>query len=187
MAVVGSGDAVFDYLQNSVLKPGEVVRWTGRPGVMTCLLRGGVPFLFGLFFMCFSVFWTLGASTKSLYFALFGVPFILVGLVFVTAPFQFAFLATRTYYVVTDQRVIILTSFVGLRTRSYFAKDIYDLEAIDRGSDRGSIRLTNASVNRFGHLRQPTMATMGGGLWGIERFREAVRAVEDIKAARYGR
>jgi len=94
-----------------------------------------------------------------------------------------AFLATRTYYAITDRRIIVITNFFGRRVRSYYAPDITDFEVIDTGSGRGSIKLR---TNQFhtGRGRQSfQLGTLQGGLWGIDGLLNASRAIMRLKQA----
>lgn len=100
--------------------------WGGRPagGV---LLHAGDVFLipFSILWFGFAVFWEVGVvnSNAPPFFALFGAPFIVIGLYFVFGRFAWdAFRRARTVYAVTSRRVIILSEvwrgniqFVDLR------------------------------------------------------------------------
>lgn len=118
------------------LKPFERVRWAGQPTVDNLPLNiYTFVFVFGLFWTAFAIFWTLGSSglisilgggesgffhisgsgkieIVRLIFACFGIPFILIGLWMLSRPFtakkELKKLASRTAYVVTDRRAIII-------------------------------------------------------------------------------
>ena len=92
------------------LHDGEEVLWTGRP-------YSGAPYrpplsgvISSLFVVCFSLFWMALAATGSPFFALFGTPFLAIGLyTFATVVFGAKRQMARTLYAVTDRRAIILT------------------------------------------------------------------------------
>lgn len=118
------------------LKPFERIRWAGQPTVDNMSLKiYTLIFVFGLFWTAFAVFWVLTASglisifgsgkggfpdvfgsnriePMRLIFACFGIPFILIGLWMLSRPFtakkKLKQLASRTAYVVTDRRAIII-------------------------------------------------------------------------------
>lgn len=88
----------------------EYILWTGKPGKGR-LLSPADAFLipFSLFWCGFAVFWEVIAITSGAppFFALFGLPFILVGLYLVFGRFIHALLLRkRTFYVITSKRIL---------------------------------------------------------------------------------
>ncbi len=57
---------------------------------------------FGLFFLIFSLFWTITASSAGGAFGLFGLPFIAVGVYLV---FGRGIVGKKTYYVITNHKI----------------------------------------------------------------------------------
>lgn len=67
-----------------------------------------VTFLFGVVFFGFAVFWFEGAAKQSgLTFALFGAPFVIVGLGLVLSPFWHFFRGRQAIYALTDRRAVV--------------------------------------------------------------------------------
>lgn len=185
MAAVGAefGDEAYEYLTASVLEPSETIRWTGRAGGLACMARTWWTFTFGLLLGLFSGAGAVATSGEVGFVGLLVTgPFVLASVHFLSMPLQYWLLAANTVYAITDRRVIVLAHFCGMRTQSYFAEDVRYFETIDRGSDRGSIRLRFSSV-----FLNPFAMTDGlylrGGLWGIERLSDAVRAIQRFKMA----
>jgi hypothetical protein len=95
----------------SQLQPGEHVLWAGQPDALAYCLRGAwylVPF--SLLWAGFAFFWEASAlvSGAPLFFDLWGIPFVLIGLYLVVGRFYVAIReARRTIYAVTDRRVLI--------------------------------------------------------------------------------
>jgi hypothetical protein len=95
-----------------VIEPGESVLWSGRsdPAVMLTAADGYlIPF--SLFFAGFSVFWVIGLShaPNSGPFALFGLPFVVIGAYYLIGRFVVKRrLKLRTAYAITNRRAIVL-------------------------------------------------------------------------------
>lgn len=91
------------------LAPGEAILWRGKPE-KGHLLSGKDVFLipFGIFYCSFAIFWTVSALTVApLPFAMFGVPFICVGLyITMGRSIHTASVRKRTAYVITNHKVI---------------------------------------------------------------------------------
>ena len=67
-----------------------------------------LTFLFGLLFFGFSLFWVHGATNQSgLPFALFGAPFVVVGLGLVLSPLWHFVRGRRAAYLLSDRRAVI--------------------------------------------------------------------------------
>lgn len=93
-----------------ILMPGEYVLWTGMPQNGKLLTKGDIFLIpFSLLWGGFAIFWetTVLLTDSPLVFKLFGIPFVLVGLYIMFGRFIYAsYLNKRTYYAVTDRRLI---------------------------------------------------------------------------------
>lgn len=91
------------------LAPGETILWRGKPQ-SGHLFSGQDVFLipFSLLWCGFAIFWFVTALQHTpLPFALFGVPFVCVGLyITVGRFFHTSHLRKNTFYVITDQKII---------------------------------------------------------------------------------
>lgn len=89
------------------LAPGEAILWRGKPE-SGHLLGPQDAFLipFSIFWCGFAIFWFVSALQAG-FFALFGVPFVCVG-IYITVGrfFHTAYLRKRTAYVITTGKVI---------------------------------------------------------------------------------
>ena len=111
------------------LDRGEKLLWEGAPA-------GGLKFkisdifqsFFGLFFLGFSIFWIVMASSMSsnfdrgpgALFPLFGLPFVAVGAYLVFGRFFWkAWVRSKTRYALTDKRAIIATNTFSRKLQSY--------------------------------------------------------------------
>jgi hypothetical protein len=118
---------------------GEKVLWVGRPDPAKHFSKGdryAIPFSF--MWGGFAMFWEVTAIVSGGgFFALFGIPFVLIGLHMIVGRFfEKARVKRRTWYAVTNKRVLKLE-----RTRS---QDVVDAAFID------ALPAVNREVRRDG-------------------------------------
>ena len=96
----------FDFARH-LLIPGENILWKGKPE------KGGIFTKQDVFMIPFSIFWCgfafvwFFAALEAGIFALFGVPFVLIGLYLVAGRFFVtAYLRKNTAYVITNKKII---------------------------------------------------------------------------------
>jgi hypothetical protein len=103
-------------LVDAELAKGERIDWIGRP-IPSRLARSTLPIvLFGIPFTAFSLFWMSAAcgsvlrapSRRGVFFVLWGIPFVLIGLCMLTSPFWMYRKALRTVYAITDRRALTI-------------------------------------------------------------------------------
>jgi len=159
----------------SQLESGERLLWSGSPSPGAMAMSGLPVSLFGVPFLAFACFWIWGAWTgvtrgghapgPFLFFPLFGVPFVLVGLGLVAAPL-FAYLGARqTVYAVTDKRAFILVGLGVKNVRSFYHADVGELTRFEKADGSGTLwfakRLftTSSGVNtaRIGFVGIPNV------------------------------
>lgn len=172
-------ERVLTYVQNEILQPSEKLAWRGRPSPGRAMRLDILHFFIGLFWLTFSIFWVVMASVAGA-FALFGVPFVLIGIWLVSTPIRNLLRAGRTYYAITNRRVLIVTAGSRIKVRSLGAHDIGDNERSDRGDGTGDIRLRKGAMasqmNYFFH------SSLSDGLWGIDDIKGAADAIASVSA-----
>jgi hypothetical protein len=134
-------DPTFEIQQQ--LGPGERLLWSGQP------MRGirfrssdALMIPFSLLWCGFAIFWETSVinSGAPFFFRLWGVPFVLVGLYVVFGRFFVdAQSRKRTYYGVTNERVIILTGFFSRQTKSLQLRTLSDITLAERADGSGTI------------------------------------------------
>ena len=106
MEFEGSYGFVKPYLTN-----GEYVLWRGKPDKGHYLSKSDLYLIPFSFLWCgFACFWEFSViRDQGGFFALFGIPFVIVGLyISIGRFFHMAWLRKRTYYVITNLKVIRL-------------------------------------------------------------------------------
>jgi len=164
------------------LKPelgsGERLLWSGAPPQGVIFRSSDVLMVpFSLLWGGFAIFWEYTAITKGadLFFALWGVPFVLVGLYMIFGRFFVdSYLRSRTCYGVTDRRIIILGGLFNREVKSLSLQGLNDLSLSERPDGRGSIT--------FGPSN-PMLAMWSGTAWpGVSN--KLAPAFEQIDQAR---
>ena len=125
------------------LDPGEKLLWSGEPR-QGLVLRAADAFLipFSLLWCGFAVFWeTMAiASGAPFLFALWGVPFVLMGLhVVVGRFFVDARVRARTSYALTDRRVIIVSGLFTPTIRTLALRTLGEITLEEKSDGTGTI------------------------------------------------
>jgi hypothetical protein len=135
------------------LEPGEFINWVEQPLPRFFTGQSLISFLMSIPFTAFAILWMYGAAgfkvpvlregIKSEHlFALFGVPFILVGFWMFASPFREWLKAFRTVYLVTDKRAISIESGWFTTIRNYTPAQLKDLYRKERGDGTGDVVIT---------------------------------------------
>jgi hypothetical protein len=136
------------------LDAGERLLWVGRPDPRRQLLGSLFILLFGIPWTAFALFWTAAASGlvwgemgfgwHSL-FALWGVPFVLVGFGMLLSPYWMYRKAKRTVYAVTSRRALIITGTRERKIQSFTRADMDAIERTERSSGKGDVMFATSS------------------------------------------
>jgi hypothetical protein len=174
------------------LRPGEMLLWVGQPRPGRFLLLTLPIVLFGIPWTAFSVFWMVMASGMlfggppngggfQLFFLLFplwGVPFVLIGLGMLSAPYWAWRHAKQTCYAVTDQRVLILEGGLFGKTtiRSYGPGALGKMHRTEQSDGSGDLIFEEVSETNGNGIFRRTTTTTSRGFYGIRN----VRGVEEL-------
>lgn len=110
------------------------------PSAVVAILFG-IPWTIFIAFFFFSVLTSgaLGASGASIIFAMAGVPFLLIGLLMLSAPYWARKAALRTVYVITDRRAIIVEGMWSTTIRSYPPEKLHNVFRRERANNLGDV------------------------------------------------
>jgi hypothetical protein len=127
------------------LLPGERIQWTGAPPGGILLTQGdALRIPFSLMWGGFAIFWewsVLHTGHAPDFFALWGIPFVLVGLYLIVGRFfADAWIRASTSYAVTNQRVLILRTAPTFKFTAYAVDRLPELSLEERADGRGTIR-----------------------------------------------
>src|SRR5207247_633237 len=107
------------------LDAGERILWCGQPNPGRMWIHAVPILIFGIPWTLFAVFWmamAIGFGThasgppgpfRSL-FPLFGLPFVLIGIGMLSAPYWMARTARSTIYAITDKRALVISGGMSL-------------------------------------------------------------------------
>lgn len=150
---------------------GERILWQARR-IPRIEPKGFALYLFAVPWTAFALFWTAmaaGAATAfsddgkgpgvlTWAFPLFGVPFIVVGLAMLAAPFFGLWAGSRTLYAATERRLLKLTIGKSLKVESVSAERLGPETRTERPDGSGSLSFAvrigkdsdgDATVERF--------------------------------------
>jgi len=127
----------------SKLSGGEHLLWFGRPRQGFFFRKSDALMIpFSLMWGGFAVFWNVGvwASGAPVFFSLWGLPFLLVGFYMIFGRFIVDILQRRkTYYGVTNERIIIISGLLNQKTKSIDLKGLTEITFEERSNGLGTI------------------------------------------------
>ncbi len=129
------------------LQEGEKITWIGTPLTRRFAVRAIPIVLFAIPWTAFSVFWIAGAAGFKIpnfnqpfdLFPLFGVPFLLIGLAMLSAPYWMTRKAKSTAYVLTTARAIVFDGGFSTTIRSFYPDRLTDLRRTQRADGSGDL------------------------------------------------
>jgi hypothetical protein len=128
----------------SQLSPEERLLWDGRPR-QGIFFRPADAFMipFSLLWGGFALFWeysVVSMDKAPLFFMLWGIPFVAVGLYFIFGRFFVdARQRANTSYGVTNQRVIIVSGILTKKVKSLNVRSLSDLSLDEKSNGSGTI------------------------------------------------
>jgi len=175
-----------EHMFSAELRPSEKLLWSGRPrqGVfLTQKDAGMIPF--SLMWGGFSFFWEYKAisSGAPLFSDLWGVPFVLLGLYMIVGRFFYeAMLRSRTFYGLTNERIIIISGLSSRTVKSLQVQTLTDVTLSEEASGTGTVTFgPNMSYSGRGsgasRSPQPSFESIADAREVFERICSARRGV----------
>ncbi len=162
-----------EVFQRELLK-GEHIVWSGQPDASVVFTKADIFLVpFSVLWGGFAIFWeasvlfmkdNAGRGAPTL-FSFVGVPFVLVGIYFIFGRFVYKKIKKqRTYYAVTNKRVLALTRLSGEQTDAMFIRDIPVLNKTRRSNGNGTITFGGSSLisSMYGNTGMEFLAAFYG-------------------------
>jgi len=184
------------------LVSGERLVWRGQPDPSVLFTPADLFLVpFSLLWGGFAIFWetsvlgmwgsSAGGGGPPVFFALWGVPFVLMGLYFIAGRFVYkAWRKRRTFYAVTDRRVLILTRLWRTSLQSLYLDQLPGLEKSVRGDGSGSITFgspsfwagayANSGMELFGQSR----GAVAPAFHDVPNVERVYRLIRDLREGR---
>jgi uncharacterized membrane protein len=175
------------------LSSGERIEWVGRPDTAKHFTRGDVFLVpFSIMWGGFSIFWEASAIAGGAgpFFALWGIPFVVIGLYFIFGRFIYkARRKRRTIYAVTNRRVMTIVR--GRHDESVdatYLRSVPNISTSAVSNGRGSIEfgLSSPMTGWYGNsgmefFARGQMASSGVSFYDIEDPRGVADLVERLR------
>lgn len=183
-------DARSDPRIEGELEDREQLVWAGRPDPSQLGCRSMPIVLFGIPWTAFSVFWIYmagqgiwgGSGPSGIMkwaFPLFGVPFVVIGLGMLSAPFWAKRSAKKTLYALTDRRCIIWQpSLRSTTVKSYGPDDLGSMSRLERKNGAGDVIFVQSIRIRERGSSSDTVTTPEGFM-GVEDAPSLERLIRD--------
>ena len=152
---------------------GDRVLWKGKPEKGMTVRPDELALIpFGLFFTAFALFW-ISIAMQAGAFAIFGVPFVLVGLYMLGGRFIVnEYMKKSTAYVITDKAIIRKR---GSRVDVWYSKDLNNMQVYSHKNGTTSFIFSSVPANYV--CRRGERVTY----YGIENVRDAKDVSEAIR------
>ena len=172
------------------LSPTERLLWAGRPLSGLRFRPADVFFIpFSLLWGGFAIFWEWSVfnSNAPFFFWLWGIPFVLAGVYLIVGRFFVdAWQRDKTYYGVTNERIIIVSGLLNRKVKTLNLRTLSDLSLSERSDRSGTISLgaTNPFAPWFGGMAWPGMGQYVTP--GFEMIQNAKTVYDIIRRAQAG-
>ncbi len=121
----------------------ESLLWTGKPKA-GIVFRSEDIFLipFSIVWCGFAISWLVIAAQADVFFALFGVPFVIVGLIFACGRFIIdPKHRENTTYGITENRILIKSGVFSINIKSLNIRTLSDIELSEKPNGTGTISI----------------------------------------------
>jgi hypothetical protein len=135
------------------LQVDETLVWSGLPRQGLIFKANDIFMIpFSLMWGGFAFFWELSvfSSNAPIFFRLWGIPFVLVGIYIIAGRFFFdAKIRAGTLYGLTNKRAIIISGLLSKKTTSINLKNISEVQVTKKSDGSGTIILGASNPLQF--------------------------------------
>ncbi len=134
------------------LHPNEEILWAGRPTSNSLSGKARFSALSSVFFIGFAIFWMAMASMAGGPFFLFGIPFLIVGVIqFYKTTFAQKNGLKTSIYVVTETRALIIVTQprTGTNCKEYVFSNLPSVTLENVQNDIGTIRFEAVEMYQY--------------------------------------
>lgn len=175
------------------LQASERLMWSGKPNPAILLTKADIfliPFSFLWFGFFLSVAGDIFTSIDKMPFPFFLFPFffLIVGSYISIGRFVYKyFRKKKTYYFLTDKRVIIITDFLGKNIQAAFLKEIPTINKSVNGKGMGSLVFGNQNMQAamYGNTGMELFGAFNTNpipaFYDIPNVQEVYKKVSDLK------
>lgn len=172
------------------MEPNERLVWSGVPRRGIALRRGDVFLIpFSIMWGGFAIFWEAGVlgSGAPLFFALWGIPFVLVGLYLIFGRFLVdAKTRAKTAYGLTDRRIIIVSGLFSRSVKSLQLRTVSDITLDEKSDGTGTITFgpSHPMARWVGGAAWPGASSYFGPAFDmISRARDVYKRIRDAQGS----
>lgn len=170
------------------LAAGEQLLWQGRPRQGLMLRRSDALHIpFSLLWCGFAIFWEWSVirTDAPLFFKLWGIPFVLVGLHMVVGRFFWdARNRARTHYALTTERLLIASGKGHAHIQSLSLRSLPDISLSERTDGTGTISLGHsANMPPRGRASAPQLVGIANARQIFQLIRDAQRRHDAVPFA----
>jgi hypothetical protein len=184
---------------SSHLQSGERLLWSGKPAQGIRFRKQDIFMIpFSLMWGGFAIFWEVMALSTvfkgkatgdfpavAIFFPLWGVPFVLIGLYLIFGRFIFdAKKRASTFYGVTGQRIIIVSGLFSQTIKSLNLRTLTDISMDQKNDGSGTITFgaTNPMTGFFGRSSWPgAYQSLSPAFDMIENASEVYRVITEAQ------
>lgn len=138
-----------NFIKSELLSDERII-WSGKPMEGRLFNKNDLFLIpFSIMFLGFAIFWESSVIFEvgaPVFFMLWGIPFILMGLYMVFGRFFYkSYLKRHTYYYVTNKRVIILKDTSNRKIEAEYIDSLPSISKDVKGDGSGTITFGNSS------------------------------------------
>lgn len=157
---------------NAELDGDEAIVWLGQPRPGRLMRKGFVLWLFFIPWTAFALFWMAGAAQfkwpaldePATWFALFGLPFVAIGIIGLAAPLWIYHRARHSVHAITNRRALTISGVRTFRIKAFTPAQITRIERVEQTDGSGDLLFADVPrANGRGTRREGFYAIAGVG------------------------